>query len=404
MNILIIDDDFFVLKLLGRQLANLGYPQVTVCQQAVDAMGIIENASTPFDLLFCDIQMPELDGVELLRQIAQHGFRGGLVLMSGEDERILHAVSYLAQAHKLRVLNAFTKPVKPEQLQRILEQQLSFVVRETAPAKKVYGPDEVRHAIHNGELVNYYQPKVSSRTGEVVGVETLVRWQHPVDGLVFPDQFITTAEQSRLIDDLTRVVLINALKQCRGWRDDGLDLSVAVNISMNNLNSLDFPDFIVDVARTAAVELPKLVLEITESQLMNNPVTALDILTRLRLKHITLSIDDFGTGHSSLRQLRDIAFNELKVDAGFVHGASQSPSQRAILRASVDMARGLGMQSVAEGVENADDWNFLLDLDLCDIMQGYFIARPMPASAMKDWMQEWEMRRHDLMAGIGRNG
>ncbi len=404
MNILIIDDDFFVLKLLGRQLANLGYPQVTVCQRAVDAMGIIENASAPFDLLFCDIQMPELDGVELLRQIAQHGFPGGLVLMSGEDERILHAVGYLAQAHRLRVLDAFTKPVKPEQLQRILDLQLSFVVRESAPAKKIYDAEAVRHAIHNDELVNYYQPKVSSHTGEVVGVETLVRWQHPVDGLVFPDQFIATAEQSSLIDDLTRVVLINALKQCRAWRDEGLDLSVAVNISMNNLNSLDFPDFIVDVAKTAAVELPKLVLEITESQLMNNPVTALDILTRLRLKHITLSIDDFGTGHSSLRQLRDIAFNELKVDAGFVHGASQSPSQRAILRASADMARGLGMQSVAEGVENTDDWNFLIGLDLCDIMQGYFIGRPMPASAMQGWMQEWEMRRHDLMEGIGRNG
>lgn len=403
MNILIIDDDFFVLKLLRRQLENLGYAQVTVCQRALDTLGIMESADRPFDLLFCDIQMPEMDGVELLRQIAQYGFSGGMVFMSGEDERILQAVSYLAQAHKLRVLDAFTKPLRPEQLQRVLDQQLSFVARASAPARKVYGPEDVRRAIHNGELVNYYQPKVSSHTGEVVGVETLVRWQHPQDGLVFPDQFIATAEQNALIDDLTQLVLVNALRQCRCWSDEGLRLSVAVNISMNNLNALNFPDLIVAAAQEQGVELSCLVLEITESQLMDNPVTALDILTRLRLKHITLSIDDFGTGHSSLRQLRDIAFNELKVDAGFVHGASHSLSRRAILQASADMARGIGMQSVAEGVENRDDWDFLIQLQRCDILQGYFIGRPMPADAMMDWMRDWEKRRYGLMGDAGRD-
>lgn len=402
MNILIIDDDHFVLKLISRQLKNLGYPQVTVCQQASDALGIIKGATEPFDLLFCDIQMPELDGVELMRQMAHYGFLGGLVLMSGEDERILHAVSYLARAHKLSVLDAFTKPLRPEQLQRILDQQLAYVARAPKPEMKVYGSEEVRCAIHNGELVNYYQPKVSSHTGEVVGVETLVRWQHPQDGLVFPNQFIATAEQNALINDLTQEVLINALRQRRCWFDEGLHLSVAVNISMSNLNSLDFPDFVVAIAKEQRVELSSLVLEITESQLMHNPITALDVLTRLRLKHITLSIDDFGTGHSSLRQLRDIAFNELKVDAGFVHGASQSSSQRAIVQASVDMARGMGMQSVAEGVENRDDWDFLIGLKRCDILQGYFIGRPMPADAIIDWVRDWETRRYDLMGKVGR--
>ena len=141
------------------------------------------------------------------------------------------------------------------------------------------------------------------------------------------------------------------------------------------------------------MDLTHLVLEITESQLMHNPLTVLEILTRLRLRNVTLSIDDFGTGYSSLAQLRDIPFNELKVDAGFVHDACRNSSRRAILEASLDMARRLGIQSVAEGVEDIDDWKFLSEANSCDIAQGYFIAKPMPAESLIAWEQEWSVRQ-----------
>jgi EAL domain-containing protein (putative c-di-GMP-specific phosphodiesterase class I) len=269
-----------------------------------------------------------MDGVEFVRHLARIGYAGGLVLVSGEDGRILQAVEKLAKAHNLNVLGALHKPVSPEQLQHILDGKSRRVAR--ALVRKIYEPDELRRAIAGGELVNYYQPKVALATGTIAGVETLVRWRHPQDGLVFPDQFIVMAEEHGLIDQLTRAVLTGALRQARLWQDAGLSLHVAVNVSMDNLAALEFPDFVAREMGKAGVPLTSLVLEVTESRLMKDSLAPLDILARLRLKRIGLSIDDFGTGHSSLAQLRDIPFDELKVDRGFVHGACRDASLRAI--------------------------------------------------------------------------
>ena len=255
----------------------------------------------------------------------------------------------------------------------------------------------MQQAIAAGQLENFYQPKVELSSGNVVGVETLVRWRHPVDGLVFPDQFIPLAEEHGLIDALTRTVLTAALQQTRRWQEAGVDLNVAVNVSMDNFSSLEFPDFIARSAEKAAVPVTNLILEITESRLMKNPLAALDIITRLRLKRIKLSIDDFGTGHSSLAQLRDLPFDELKIDRSFVHGACRHGDLRAIVEASLAMARKLGMKVVAEGPETREDWDFLQAAG-CNMAQGYFIAKPMPASELQGWLSEWEStRRQELL-------
>ena len=399
MNILLIDDEPFALKLLARQLANLGFEEVISCEHARDALAALESGVKAIDLVFCDLQMPQMDGVEFVRHLADIGYADGLVLVSGEDGRILQAAEKLAKAHNLNVLGALHKPVSPEQLQHILDRKPRRVARAPRAARKIYEPDELRRAIAGGELVNHYQPKVALATGTVAGVETLVRWRHPQDGLVFPDQFIAMAEEHDLIDQLTRAVLTRALRQCRLWQDAGLSLHVAVNVSMENLAALEFPDFVVREAGKAGVPLTSLVLEVTESRLMKDSVAPLDILARLRLKRIGLSIDDFGTGHSSLAQLRDIPFDELKVDRGFVHGACRDASLRAIFEASLGMARRLGMKTVAEGVEDQADWDFLCAAG-CDLAQGYFIAKPMPGADVAGWMADWEAHRCDLAASV----
>jgi EAL domain-containing protein (putative c-di-GMP-specific phosphodiesterase class I) len=261
---------------------------------------------------------------------------------------------------------------------------------------KTYPADQVRRAIDNLELLNVYQPKVAVATGKVVGVETLVRWRHPTDGMVYPDQFIGVAEEHLLIDGLTQVVIGSALAQARRWQDAGLALHVAVNVSMGNLTSLKFPDMLADLAAEAGVAAPEIVLEITESRLMPKIVAVLDVLTRLRLKRFRLSIDDFGTGHSSLAQLRDIPFDELKVDRGFVHGASSNEKKRAICDASLGLARQLGISVVAEGVEDEEDWRFLRR-EGCDFAQGYYIAKPMAGQDLPTWIETWDER---VRAGI----
>jgi EAL domain-containing protein (putative c-di-GMP-specific phosphodiesterase class I) len=319
------------------------------------------------------------------------------VLVSGENGRILQTVQKLAQAHHIHILGALAKPVSSEQLRQVLARHAARSVAAPDVARHTYAPEELKRAIAGGELVNHYQPKVDLASGALIGVETLVRWQHPQAGLVLPDRFIATAEAHGLIDALTRVVLTAALRQARVWRDAGLDLQVAVNVSMDNLAALDFPDVVAQIANDAGVPLSSLVLEVTESRLMKDVRAPLDILTRLRLKRIGLSIDDFGTGHSSLAQLRDIPFDELKLDRSFVHGAANDPALRAIVAATLAMARQLGMKAVAEGLEDRADWDCLRGLG-CDVAQGYLIARPMPGGDLPGWRVEWERRRDALTA------
>lgn len=392
LKVIAIDDDPFELKLITHQLSMLGQKDVAGFTDPVAALDRINDASEDhFDLVFCDLQMPGIDGIAFQRRLVRSDFGGQLVLFSGEDDRTVQAAASLARRQNLRLLGILKKPVDLDALRKILVAAAPAADADSGPNRKMYSAAELRRAIDNEELINYYQPKVLLSDGSPIEAECLVRWQHPIDGMVFPDQFIPVAEEHGLIDDLTHLVLTKALEQSARWRDMGLSLRVAVNISMENLNALDFPEKVMEALASAEVPAETLILEVTESRLMQDPVAVLDILTRLRLRRVRLSIDDFGMGHSSLAQLRDLPFDELKIDRSFVHGAHANPHKRAILQASIDMGRQLGMQTIAEGVEDIEDWKVLKELG-CDLAQGYFCARPMPGAAIPGWLKGWGKR------------
>ena len=383
-SVLLLDDDAQQLKLLQRQLAQLVVGPVHGCSDGAAALQWLRGRDSSRMLLMLDLNMPGMDGVEFMRHLAQIEYAGALVLVSGSDARVLDSAGRLAQVHKLAVLDRLHKPVDNAKLQALVERWRAFRPRPIGAAVKVYDTAALEAAISGGQLLLHYQPKVSLRDGAWVGVEALVRWQHPSDGLQFPDRFVALAEASGQIDALTRRVIELALAQARRWRDAGHELRMAVNVSMDNLTRLDFPDFVVDEAARHGVPTTDLVLEVTESRLMGDARAPLDNLTRLRLKRIRLSIDDFGTGHSSLAQLRDMPFDELKIDRGFVHDSHRDATLRAILVASLEMAHQLGMPVVAEGVEDRADWDFVRSAG-CDVAQGYFIGKPLPAEALDEW-------------------
>jgi EAL domain-containing protein (putative c-di-GMP-specific phosphodiesterase class I)/ActR/RegA family two-component response regulator len=386
--ILAVDDEPFMLELLVHMLADTGFHSVRTCSCAQQALAIIDTPEAP-DLVLLDLMMPGMDGVEFVRELGERRYGGSLILLSGEDEQTLASVESLVQVHGIKVLGHLRKPAARADL-------MDLIGRWTPPASpgtaghsaRSYAPDELRAAIANGEILNYYQPAVAIATGQVVGVECLVRWKHPSSGIVPPDHFVPLAETSGLIDELTRVVLATALSDAKAWQDAGLALKLAVNISMESLAALDFPDSLAKTVAAAGIRASNVVVEVTESRYMANPAAALDVLTRLRMKRFRLSIDDFGTGYSSLQKLTVVPFDELKVDRDFVHGASHDARRRAIVEASLQLARQLGLRSVAEGVEDAEDWNFLLSRG-CDLAQGYYIARPMPAGEVVGWVAEW---------------
>jgi EAL domain-containing protein (putative c-di-GMP-specific phosphodiesterase class I)/FixJ family two-component response regulator len=394
--VVLVDDDALVLKLQSQQLRNLGYQDLRAFEDARTALASLQAEGGGADLVLCDLQMPAMDGIEFVRALAASGFQGRLLLVSGEQGRVLKAAAQLAQAHGLRLLGTLQKPVSMLQLQAVLCREQVHAGRPTPDAGPALEAAELRRGLQVGELHNVYQPKVSLATGELVGVEALVRWQHPQRGLVPPDQFIALAEDSGQIDALLWYVLERALHDATGWSARGLTLSVAVNVSMDNLLQLDFPDRVAARAAHHGLPLSQLMLEVTESRLMRNALVVMDTLTRLRLKRVGLSIDDFGTGHSSLVQLRDLPFEELKVDKSFVHGAAGDPALRSIVESSLRLGQQLGMQTVGEGVEDLDDWR-LLRAAGCTLAQGFFIGRPMPPLAVPAWAATWALRASGLL-------
>ena len=392
MKILILDDDPFMIQLMATMLEKLGYDRITTAERGADALECISSSGSTPDLVLCDLIMPEMDGLEFARNLVTQRYNGALIIVSGADHRILESSEKLLQAHSIRVLGRLHKPFNKDELKELLDKWSPPPEPAGTSRRKVYSPEEIRHAIENRELISFYQPKVDVATGRVVGMESLVRWRHPEDGLVFPDQFIGVAEESGLIDEVTRLVLSNSLSTARAWHDAGMGIGIAINISMDNLKTLDFPDLIDKKIHEAGVSPDQVTLEITESRLMENHLLSLEVLTRLRLKGFALSIDDFGTGNSTLAQLRDIPFSEMKIDRGFVHEACcANATVRAIYHASLDLARQLGMSVVAVGVEDAEDWDFLRQTG-CGMAQGYFIARPMPEDCIPEWLDSWNQR------------
>lgn len=399
ISVLLIDDEPFQLKLLARQFTQLGVARVQSCQDADEALALLRAEPQRYALVCCDLQMPGMDGIEFVRHLGEMSYAGAVALISGEDSRILHTALGLGRARDLRMLDALQKPVAPRHLKALLDEVCKAAAARVRRERHAYTAAALRAGIDAQQMIVHYQPKVELRDGRVTGVEALVRWNHPLDGLVGPDDFIGLAEQAGLVDAITHCVLEGprgALAQARRWLHAGWPLQVAVNVSMDSLTDHGFPDYLVQAIAQAGLPPALLAVEVTESRVMTDPLITLDVLTRLRLKRIGVAIDDFGTGHSSLKQLRDVPFDELKIDRGFVHGACDQEALRAILLPSLDMARQLGIRSVAEGVEDLNDWCFLRERG-CDLAQGYFIARPMPAEAVAGWLQDWEIRRAVLL-------
>ncbi len=396
---LVIDDEAFMRKVLATQLSTLGCKSVICHESGEDALSTLQQFATDIKLVLCDLQMPGMDGIEVLRRLGTMRYGGAVILISGEDSLTLTMAKKLAHAHGLHVLGAVRKPVQPHELSALLCQlpPATNTTPKISPIGTISAVD-LAFGIQDGQLVNHYQPKVSVRTGRVIGMEALVRWQHPDHGLIYPDAFIGVAEGAGLIDKLTRAVMAGengALCHLKGWHQAGLDLHMAVNISMNSLHDLDFPNVIAQLAQEAGLSLQHLVLEITESRLNTDMRSVIDVLTRLRLKRVRLSIDDFGTGHSSLAQLQDLPFDELKIDRRFVHQAHQDPAIDSRLEAYINIARDFGIETTGEGVETEADWLHLQRTG-CHIAQGFWIARPMPAEQVISWVADWTSRIPDL--------
>ncbi len=246
---------------------------------------------------------------------------------------------------------------------------------------------QLRRALDRGELVLHYQPKLALSTGAIEGVEALVRWQHPTRGLLYPDAFIDLAETAGLMSRLTTQVIDMALAQCRVWADQGRALTMAVNVSPSNLVDEQFPDVVAELLAAQGLPTGILVLEVTESLLMEDRERAVRVLSRLRDDGVGVAIDDYGTGHSSLAYLAALPVTELKLDRTFVSAMTGSHRAESIVTSTLQLAHALGLVLVAEGAEDQATVDALTMLG-CDVVQGYHLSRPLPPDQLWSWLED----------------
>jgi EAL domain-containing protein (putative c-di-GMP-specific phosphodiesterase class I)/ActR/RegA family two-component response regulator len=384
--VLLVDDEALIRTIVKRALSQFGFTIFLEAANGREALAILDAPDSRVDLLLCDLDMPDMDGIELVRHLSARKENPALAFVSGIESGALRAAEALARAYGLRMLGCVAKPVTLPALRRVLDQMSTEMrPREAAVAVNV---TEARllQAIEADELCLYYQPKVWIDPVSIHSVEAVVRWNHPDHGVVGPGAFVPLAESSALIDRMTEKLVGIAFRQQAEWQAQGLDIHVGINLSPSMLSDVTLPDRYADLAFASGIKPESIVFEITETGVARNEAIYLEIVTRLHMKGFTLSIDDFGTGQSSLQKLEAMPFAELKIDRQFVHGAADNPAKRAILTASIGLAQSLGMKVVAEGVERAEDWELLKQLR-CDVVQGFLVAKPMPPAALATWVR-----------------
>jgi EAL domain-containing protein (putative c-di-GMP-specific phosphodiesterase class I) len=247
---------------------------------------------------------------------------------------------------------------------------------------------DLRRAVDvSDELVVWYQPKLDLHNSVIQGVEGLVRWQHPTLGLLQPAAFIEMAEHTGLIKPLTHLVLDKALGQCHEWKQRGLELDVAINLSVRVLLDRRFPEEVMRLLEKWTLPPDCLTLEITESSIMSDPLAALGVINELEAAGVTLAIDDFGTGYSSLAYLKQLPVSEIKIDKSFVLNMATNNDDSTIVRSTVELGHNLGLKVVAEGVENQSSLEELKGLG-CDLVQGFYLTPPLPAEQLESWLHD----------------
>jgi EAL domain-containing protein (putative c-di-GMP-specific phosphodiesterase class I)/DNA-binding NarL/FixJ family response regulator len=390
LHILVVEDDNFQRRTLLGMLRSLGAGRISEAANGRVALDVIRQAGDqPVDVTICDLQMPEMDGMEFLRHLGQAGYDVAIIIASALDSKLLTSVGRMTRMHGIKLLGTIEKPITLERLKELLNRHDLLTSKWQQPHDaKSFSLAEIREGINAAQFEPYFQPKIDMHTGRLAGAEALARWIHPEHGIISPYAFIPLLEQSDDIDALTFLILKKSALACKSLIEHGFPMTISVNLSLSSLDKAGLAEKIVEIVSGAGLDTDCIVLEITESAVMTEVAIALENLARLSMNGFALSIDDYGTGYSSLQQLTRIPFSELKIDQCFVKDCTDNPEMRIVVKSSIDLAHKLGIKSVAEGAETQQDWDTLKMMG-ADTVQGYFIAKPMAQADFLEFIKNY---------------
>ncbi|MBU2883614.1 EAL domain-containing response regulator [Psychrosphaera sp. B3R10] len=391
--ILVVDDDPLLRKILARMLKDLGQHKVLIAIDGFAAMDLVTKHGNDIGFILSDLKMPGMDGVEFFRHLAELETQIPLAIMTGTDSRLVESIVELTIRRGLNYKGTLTKPVSQYALASLLQTQITVTtVSEKATVTNISrnAVSEITvamlgKAIIRDEIECYLQPQIDAKTLDVIGFEALARWHHPELGLIMPDRFITVAENNFLIDELTFQIFRKGLESFRKIKSKLDYATISFNLSSNSLNNTELPEILSDLLYENKIQFSEVVIEITESKLSLDFVNSLDVMTRLSLKGFNLSIDDFGTGFSSLEQLQKFPFTELKIDRVFTQNLDISPTSQLLVESSVRLAQKMGLKVVAEGVETEQQISQLRTMG-CDILQGFYFSKALDSKQIEIWL------------------
>ena len=391
LKFLLVEDHDFQRRTLRRILIKLGATQIVDVADGHAALAAFRQAPTPFDICIIDLNMPGMDGMELVRHLAEENSQASIILLSALDRALISSVETMVRAYGISLIGAIEKPATPPALEDMLER---YAERNGRPKRAQRSATEqptreqLLQALDLGQFEPYFQPKADLQTGDIHSAEALARWRHPERGMIPPDAFIPLMEHHGLIDQLTEQMVSKTAAAWQAWAAADKRFEISINLSLSSLANPGYAARLNGILEQNDIAPKYVVFEITESAAMADLPHSLENLTRLRMKGYGLSIDDYGTGYSSMQQLIRIPFSELKMDRSFVTAACKDDAQVSVLASSLALARELKLESVAEGVETAADWRLLRHLQ-CRYAQGYLIGKPMPQSDFLAGVAQW---------------
>ncbi|GMM86173.1 EAL domain-containing protein [Pseudoalteromonas sp. MTN2-4] len=387
--ILVVDDSQAILMVMQAILAELGVEHVTCCESAQAALSLIEQQPKAFDAIFTDLNMPEIDGMELIRQVGQKGYQGGVIIISEMDRRIIDLASNLARQNQALLLGNIAKPIQLVEVERLLK-KLSTLSRPQTADGQLISEAELLHALSNSEITPFYQPKVNRATQQIESLEVLARIVSEQHGFtVLPARFIDVAEDLDLINLVTFQLFEKATAEYEALKEElPHQCKLAFNLSPIQLEDMNCPAKLSLLLELNHLQPSDIILEITEQKPLAS-ANQLETLNRLRMKGFEISLDDFGTGFTNINQLKSLPFTEIKIDRSLITHIDTDYFSQVITKSLVDLAIKEGFKVVAEGVERIEELQYLERYKHDLLMQGFLISRPKAKNELIRWIHSW---------------
>ena len=389
LHFLVAEGDTVQRKALVAMLGHLGASRITEAADGHTALRYFQDGFTPsIDIAFIDLELPGMDGLELMRSLAGMSSKTRLAITGNCSSDVMFSVETLAQSQGLDLLGTAIHPHSPQKVQGLLAHYVPPVSTSARKPVRKFSFAEIGAGLQARQFEPFFQPKIELATGQVKGLEVFARWRHPEHGVLGPEAFIDALEQANRVDFLDWAMLEKAVEYCRYFQDRGLPTPISINLDPATIANPAFIQQILTCVQRHGVLPGYVTFEMTEASVLFTDAAFLERLVRLRMLGFGLAIDDYGTARSNLQLLARVPFTELKIDRSFVDGASKSRPIGTVLASCLGLARSLDRAAVAVGVETKQDWDLLQGLG-CTFAQGYHIAKPMEAQAFTGWLDDW---------------